>query len=77
MSPHSWCYIFFSFELLGWTPLHESCNHGFYETAKLLIKHGANVNVCGLEKDTPLHDAAISGNVKVVSCEFSKIVSLL
>ena len=51
--------------LIGWTPLHEACNHGWLDVAKQLLKAGANVNVQGLDNDTPLHDAAINGHRKV------------
>jgi ankyrin repeat protein len=30
------------------------------------VKAGANVNAKGLDDDTPLHDAAIVGNLKLV-----------
>lgn len=52
--------------LIGWTPLHEACNHGWYEVAFRLIQAGANVNAKGLDNQTPLHDASINGHVKVV-----------
>lgn len=52
--------------LLGWTPLHEACNHGWYEVAFRLVQSGANVNAKGLDNDTPLHDAAINGHLKLV-----------
>jgi ankyrin repeat protein len=55
--------------LLGWTPLHEACNHGCVEVARQLLKAGANVNVQGLDNDTPLHDAAGNGHQKVLSWE--------
>jgi len=49
----------------GWTALHEACNHGFVNAAKLLLRKGANVNAQGLDNDTPLHDAAINGHPEV------------
>ena len=49
----------------GWTPLHEACNHGYYDVAKVLLKAGAFVNTTGLEDDTPLHDAAVNGHTRV------------
>lgn len=52
--------------ILGWTPLHEACNHGHYNVALILVKAGANVNAKGLDDDTPLHDAAIVGQLKLV-----------
>jgi ankyrin repeat protein len=51
---------------LGWSPLHEACNHGHYNVALTLVKAGANLNAKGLDDDTPLHDAAIVGNLKLV-----------
>ena len=51
--------------LIGWTPLHEACNHGYYDVAKVLLKAGAFVNTTGLEDDTPLHDAAVNGHTRV------------
>lgn len=50
----------------GWTPLHEACNHGHYHAALALIRGGANVNARGHDDDTPLHDAAFSGQLKLV-----------
>ncbi|VDP06234.1 unnamed protein product, partial [Soboliphyme baturini] len=50
----------------GWTPLHEACNQGRYEVAKLLIEHQADVFAKGLEDDTPLHDAVRSGNTELI-----------
>lgn len=61
--------------LAGWTPLHEACNHGSTEVARQLLKAGANVNVQGLDNDTPLHDAAGNGHVKVSSLNSSPFPS--
>lgn len=52
----------------GWTPLHEASNRGWYDITKQLLKAGANVNVQGLDDDTPLHDAAMNGHKKVREC---------
>lgn len=46
--------------------MHEACNHGHYNVAMILVKAGANVNAKGLDDDTPLHDAAIVGQLKLV-----------
>lgn len=51
--------------LVGWTPLHEACNLGYYDVAKVLIGAGAEVNTQGLDDDTPLHDASSSGHKDV------------
>ncbi len=53
------------FLLSGWTALHEACNHGWLDVAKALLRNGADVNVQGLDNDTPLHDSAINGHKKV------------
>lgn len=53
------------FFTLGWTPLHEACNVGYYDVAKVLIAAGADVNTQGLDDDTPLHDSASSGHRNV------------
>ena len=58
-----WTYLFSDFA--GWTALHEACNHGFLDIVKVLIEHGADVNVHGLEGDTPLHDAAANGHEEI------------
>ncbi|XP_065828134.1 tonsoku-like protein isoform X2 [Oscarella lobularis] len=53
----------------GWTPLHEACNHGYEEIAKLLLDYGADVNDRGGQHCngmTPLHDAAVNGHCDVV-----------
>lgn len=52
----------------GWTPLHEACNLGYYDVAKVLIAAGAEVNTQGLDDDTPLHDASSSGHKDVRAC---------
>lgn len=54
-----------AFFTLGWTPLHEACNVGYYDVAKVLIAAGADVNTQGLDDDTPLHDSASSGHRNV------------
>lgn len=37
----------------------------FLEIVKTLIDHGADVNVRGLDGDTPLHDAAVNGHEEI------------
>ena len=29
----------------GWSALHEACNKGCYDIVRMLVKHGANVNL--------------------------------
>jgi hypothetical protein len=58
---------FFFNVIIGWTPLHEASNRGWVSITKQLLKAGANVNVQGLENDTPLHDASGNGHTEVGS----------
>ncbi len=51
--------------VIGWTSLHEACNHGHLAVVQVLLKAGANVNVQGWNNDTPLHDASVNGHIKV------------
>jgi len=51
--------------VLGWTPLHEASNHGRLSVARELLRAGADSNALGLDNNSPLHDAAINGHVKV------------
>ena len=37
------------------TPLHSSVAEGNIKIAKLLFKHGANINSCNAKNETPLH----------------------
>lgn len=46
--------------------MHEACNHGFFDIAKMLIENGANVNVSGCDNVTPLHDAAMNSHLRIV-----------
>lgn len=62
---------------LGWTPLHEACNHSHYNVAQILIKGGADVNAKAFEDTTPLHDAAIVGNLKLVKLLIEKGADLI
>lgn len=53
----------------GWLPLHEACNHDFYEIAEVLLHNGAYVNDKGGEQCegmTPLIDAANCGNIDIM-----------
>jgi ankyrin repeat protein len=51
---------------LGWSALHEAACYGWYETAKILLEAGANVNMCGPGDETPLHDASSNSHKKVL-----------
>ena len=53
-----------------WSPLHEACNRGNLGVVRLLHKHGADINLKGFGRDTPLHDAARNGQLKVKFCDF-------
>ena len=33
----------------GWTPLHEACNNGFTDIAKLLLENGADPNIASFD----------------------------
>eukprot|EP00042_Codosiga_hollandica_P058826 m.893194 g.893194 ORF g.893194 m.893194 type:complete len:1540 (-) comp59975_c0_seq36:744-5363(-) len=56
---------------MGWTPLHEACNHGHLDIVEELLKvphieinHPGATAAC--EKITPLHDAVINGHLDIV-----------
>lgn len=49
----------------GETALLQAASWGRLEIAKILIKHGANVNAKAAWGAVPLHDAARMGNVEV------------
>ncbi|XP_074645815.1 tonsoku-like protein [Tubulanus polymorphus] len=56
-------------DFCGWTPLHEVCNHGFFEIAEHLISKGASINDRGgpkCEGLTPLHDACTNGHIELI-----------
>lgn len=49
--------------------MHEACNHGQVEVAKVLIDAGANIDDRGgpeCDGITPLHDAAACGHLEVM-----------
>eukprot|EP01119_Soliformovum_irregulare_P022793 TRINITY_DN785_c0_g1_i2.p1 TRINITY_DN785_c0_g1~~TRINITY_DN785_c0_g1_i2.p1 ORF type:complete len:823 (+),score=257.04 TRINITY_DN785_c0_g1_i2:1050-3518(+) len=50
----------------GATPLHHACSQGFHELAKLLIQHGAKVDVKDQLGGTPLISATYNGHLECV-----------
>ena len=49
------------------TPLHLACKKGLKKIAKLLIKHGADVNAkLNTNSKTPLHEATKHGHLEIV-----------
>ena len=48
--------------------MHEACNHGSLSVARVLVDHGAEVNIFGglnEMRESPLHDAAKNGHYEV------------
>lgn len=45
---------------------HEAVHYGHTQIAKMLIDHGALINVPGTDNDTPLHDALRQGKLDCV-----------
>ncbi len=56
----------------GNTGLHWASSYGFTEMAKLLVSHGADVNLKNMEGNSPLHWAAGQGNTEIVKILVSK-----
>lgn len=50
----------------GRTALHLACSNGHLDTVKLLINHGASVNVLDSFHQTPLHNAIHFKSVDIV-----------
>ncbi|KAJ3163205.1 hypothetical protein HDU86_002374 [Geranomyces michiganensis] len=50
----------------GFTPLHSAALSGTAEEAALLLRHGAIVDIPGMNGDTPIFDAVTEGNDAVV-----------
>ena len=61
--------------------MHEACNHGSLSVARVLVDHGAEVNIFGglnEMRESPLHDAAKNGHYEVgtncfLECNWWKI----
>ncbi|PVD35436.1 hypothetical protein C0Q70_02398 [Pomacea canaliculata] len=50
-----------------WTPLHITCQHGYLEVARILLRQGANANSARTQdRITPLHIVSASGNLALV-----------
>lgn len=54
--------------------MHEAALNGHLEIVKLLVDHGANVNIQSFEyfKDTPLIDTSVNGHLEVVQYLLSR-----
>ncbi|KAK4465296.1 ankyrin repeat-containing domain protein [Cladorrhinum samala] len=50
---------------LGRTALHAASYHGHSKTTRVLLEHGADVTICDLEGNFPLHLAIQQGHVEV------------
>lgn len=55
------CYYY-----VGWTPLHEACNHGHVDIVSILLDNDVLINAPGMGGDTPLHDAVMNSHLKVM-----------
>jgi ankyrin repeat protein len=53
-------------EKWGNTPLHYAVRWEHLKVTQYLIAHGVGVNEKGLSDKTPLHDAAVCGNLELV-----------
>ncbi|XP_046377333.2 oxysterol-binding protein-related protein 1-like [Haliotis rufescens] len=51
----------------GWTPLHLASYFGHYDTVKILLQNGADLNVVNTVGDTPLHQAAHTAREQVLT----------
>lgn len=58
------------------TPLHYAAENGFIDIMKLLIKEGANLEVCDRYDNTPLHTAARAGQLEAVKLLIAKDADL-
>jgi hypothetical protein len=52
-------------DILGRTPLHIACQHGWVEGVKALLKLGADTNIKTIYGSTPLHYAAVRGSLEI------------
>jgi hypothetical protein len=51
----------------GDTPLHQACYYGHSETARVLLKHGASVNVRNDQGRSPFDEARSRGNTELIA----------
>lgn len=64
----------------GWSPLHEACNQGNVEAARILIESGAHIDDRGgrlCDGLTPLIDAALNGHTETMNLLLDKGASPL
>jgi hypothetical protein len=52
-------------DILGRTPLHIACQHGWIEGVKALLKLGADTSTTTIYGSTPLHYAAVRGSLEI------------
>ena len=48
------------------SPLHLACAKNEYELVEALLQSNANVNTCDVQRNTPLHVAAMFGHIETV-----------
>lgn len=60
----------------GCTPLHLACKFGHYLTAQFLIRSGTLINSLDDKKNTPMHYAALSSELKLIKYLFTKFSNL-
>eukprot|EP00208_Stichococcus_sp_RCC1054_P003344 CAMPEP_0206141024 /NCGR_PEP_ID=MMETSP1473-20131121/11561_1 /ASSEMBLY_ACC=CAM_ASM_001109 /TAXON_ID=1461547 /ORGANISM="Stichococcus sp, Strain RCC1054" /LENGTH=231 /DNA_ID=CAMNT_0053535419 /DNA_START=189 /DNA_END=880 /DNA_ORIENTATION=+ len=56
-----------TYDAQGWTALHHACRHGHADAAKLLLSRGADIDAEDLAGNSPLHLAASSGHLTLLS----------
>ena len=63
-------------DIQGCTPLHIACKYGHYLVAQLLIRSGSLINDTDKDLNTPMHYAAASGDIKLITYLFTRFSSL-
>ena len=56
------------------TPLHLAVENRSYDVAKLCLEKGADVNKTTDNYSTPLHLAAVTGDIKIVQVTFASVI---